>query len=581
MLRQLVTTFRVEVDGTLLPDDVDVLQTSVVVDNSLVDPDMFVLDFRDPDRVVIPKSGIKVGSSVTIKALSDAHPGGKELVQGEVTALEVEFSGDGTSTIVRGFDKAHRLLRGRTTAAYKNVTYADVVRTVARRAGINVGTVDSTTGVHDHVIQANVSDWDFLRRLAGEVGYDLRVVADKLEFRKPGKAAEAPEPGTLAVQQPFQLVKGRNLLELQGLVSAADQVSEVEVRGWDEKAKKEVVGQSPGATATAEVGLAPTDLAKTFGSPRLVSVSTLHAGQGDADAEAKAIAQHVGGTSAELYAVVLGDPTLLPGTPVSVALVGEPFDGKYVITASRHVYDRYEGYTTRLTMSGTEPRSLLDLTSGATAGAGQQARVDGVVPAQVTNANDPEQRCRVKLKFPWLSGDYESDWVRTVQPGAGKDRGAVVLPEVNDEVLVAFEQGDLTRPYVIGGLHNGVDKPEVGPALVDGGGAVNRRGFVSRTGHALVFFDGVGKEGVAILTGDKGMRISLNKTGMAVRISSNGVVEITGSRDVKVESGTAMTLKAGTTMAIEAGAKLELKAPTVAINGSGPVQVKGTPIQLN
>ncbi len=581
MLRQLVTTFRVEVDGTPLPDDVDALQTSVVVDNSLVDPDMFVLDFRDPDRVVIPKSGITIGSSVTITAVSDAHAEGKELVQGEVTALEVEFSGDGTSTIVRGFDKAHRLLRGRTTAAYKNATYADVVRTVARRAGIAVGTVDSTSGVHDHVIQANVSDWDFLRRLAGEVGYDLRVVADKLEFRKPGKAAEAPGPGTLAAQEPFQLVKGRNLLELQGLVSAAEQVSEVEVRGWDERVKKEVVGQTPAGTASAEAGLGPTDLAKTFGSPRLVSVSTLHAAQGNADAEAKSIAEHVGGTSAELYAVVLGDPTLLPGTPVSLALVGEPFDGKYVITASRHVYDRYEGYTTRLTVSGTEPRSLLDLTSGAVAGAAQEARVHGVVPAQVTNANDPEQRCRVKLKFPWLSADYESDWVRTVQPGAGKDRGAVVLPEVNDEVLVAFEQGDLTRPYVIGGLHNGVDKPQGGPALVDGGGAVNRRGFVSRRGHALVFFDGVGKEGVAILTGDKGMRISLNKTGMAVKISSNGVVEITGSRDVKVESGTAMTLKAGTTMAIEAGGKLELKAPTIAVNGSGPVQVKGTPIQLN
>ncbi len=581
MTQQLVSTFRVEVDGRPLPADVEVLQTSAVVDNSLVEPDMFVLNFRDPDRVVLAKSGIDIGAAVTIKVVSDAHPAGRELLQGEVTALEVEFSGEGTSTVVRGFDKAHRLFRGRSTVAYRNVTYSDVVRTVAGRAGIGVGQIDATTGVHDHVVQANVSDWDFLTRLAAEVGFELRVAGGRLDFRRPGRASEAPAPGSLASQGPFQLVKGRNLIELQGVVSAADQVGEVEVRGWDHKTKQEVVAQAPGATASSEAGVGPAALASKFGNRRLVSVSTLHDRQADADAEAASIAEHVGATSGEFYAVVRGDPTLVAGAAVSLALVGEPFDGKYRVTASRHVYDWHDGYTTRLTVSGSEGRSLLDLTSGGFGGPAEQARIDGVVPALVTNTNDPEERCRVKLKFPWLSGDYESDWARTVQPGAGNRRGAVVLPEVNDEVLVAFEQGDVRRPYVIGGLHNGVDKPNTGASLVDGAGQVSRRGFVSRKGHSLVFFDGVGKEGVAILTGDRGMRISLNKTGMAIKITSSGVVEITGSRDVKVESGTAMTLKAGTTMAIEAGAKVEIKAPTIAVNGTGPVQVKGTPIQLN
>ena len=91
----------------------------------------------------------------------------------------------------------------------------------------------------------------------------------------------------------------------------------------------------------------------------------------------------------------------------------------------------------------------------------------------------------MKLTFPWLSDDYVSDWARTVQPGAGKDRGFCVLPEVGDEVLVAFEQGDVRRPYVLGGLFNGVDTA-ARPARstdVDGGtGAINRRSLVSRRG---------------------------------------------------------------------------------------------------
>ena len=581
MSQQLVNSFRVEVDGTPLADEVDRLLTSVVVDNSLVDPDMFVLGFRDPDRVVLDKTGIGIGSAIRLSAVSDAHPGGEELMTGEVTALEAEFSTAGTSTVVRGFDASHRLFRGRSTVAYRNVTYSDVVRTVARRAGVAVGRVDSTSGVHDQVVQANVSDWDLLRRLAAEVGYELAVSSGRLDFRKPGQASEGPAMGNLSSTNGLQLVKGKNLLEFQGVITAADQVADVEVRGWDPVAKQEVVGQASASTSSSAAGLTPAVIAGRFGGPRLVSASTLHDRQADAAAEAKAIAEHVGATSAEFHAVVRGDPRLRAGVAVSLALVGEPFDGKYRVTSSRHVYDSIDGYTTRLSVSGHQGRSLLDLTSGGLAAADAVGRIEGVVPALVTNVNDPDERCRVKVKFPWLSANFESDWISTVQPGAGGQRGAVVLPEVNDEVLVAFDQGDLRRPYVIGGLHNGVDKPKVGTGLVDAGGKVARRGFVSRAGHALVFFDGSGKEGVALMTGDKGLRISLNKTGMAIKITSSGAVEITGSKEVKVEAGTSMTLKAGTTMNIEAGAKLELKGATVAVNGSGPVQVKGTPIQLN
>jgi len=581
MTQQLVNTFRIEVGGRPMAPDIARLLVSAVVEDSLVDPDLFVLSFRDADRVVLPKSGITIGSQVRLTVVADEHPGGEELMTGEVTALEVEFSSSGTCTVVRGFDASHRLLRGRSTVAYRNVTYADVVTKVASRAGLPLGQIDTTSGVHEHVVQANVTDWDFLKRLAAEVGYSVYVRRGRLEFREPAHAAAAGPPGTLTSDGPLQLVKGKNLLELQGVVTAAQQVAEVEVRGWDPLSKKEIVGRATAGATSAQVAVTPKKVAEVFGSPRLVSASTLHSRQADAEAEAKAIAQRIGGTSAEFHAIVRGDPRLKAGGSVSVGLVGDPFDGKYRLTSCRHVYDTLDGYTTRVSMSGEQARSLLDFTSGGIPAPDLLGRIEGVVPALVTSVNDPNGQCRVKVRFPWLSGSYETDWVRTVQHGAGKQRGAVFLPEVNDEVLVAFEQGDLRRPYVIGGLHNGVDKPNVGAGLVGGGGTINRRGFVSRTGHTLVFFDGAGKEGIALLTGDKGLRISLNKSGMAIKITSSGTVEISGSKQVTVEAGTAMKLKAGTDLAIEAGAKLELKGATVSVNGTGPVQVKGSPIQLN
>ena len=83
----------------------------------------------------------------------------------------------------------------------------------------------------------------------------------------------------------------------------------------------------------------------------------------------------------------------------------------------------------------------------------------GMMTGLITNNKDPEKYGRVKVKFPWLSEEDESDWLRVVVPGGGNNRGLLFLPEVNDEVLVGFEQGDINRPYVLGGLWNGQDTP--------------------------------------------------------------------------------------------------------------------------
>ena len=96
-----------------------------------------------------------------------------------------------------------------------------------------------------------------------------------------------------------------------------------------------------------------------------------------------------------------------------------------------------------------------------------RARRSGAWPPPSSPTSTTRDLARVKLKFPWLSDDYESEWARVAQLGAGHHRGAVWLPEVNDEVLVAFEHGDTRRPFVVGELYNGVDSP-LGDGLVDG-----------------------------------------------------------------------------------------------------------------
>ena len=110
-------TFLVEIDGTALPADIAPLLIAALVDDSQQYPDLFELRFRDPAHLVLPKSGAKVGSAVKISVSTSDSKAPLALMTGEVTALQSEFDSGGTFTVLRGYDAAHRLFRGRRTEA--------------------------------------------------------------------------------------------------------------------------------------------------------------------------------------------------------------------------------------------------------------------------------------------------------------------------------------------------------------------------------------------------------------------------------------------------------------------------------
>ena len=192
----------------------------------------------------------------------------------------------------------------------------------------------------------------------------------------------------------------------------------------------------------------------------------------------------------------------------------------------------------------------------------------------------------MKLTFPWLSDDYVSDWARTVQPGAGKDRGALVLPEVGDEVLVGFEQGDFRRPYVLGGLYNGVDKPKAGPVdAVDGGsGAINRRSLVSRSGHRLDLLDeDGGPEGVVgRRPATTSCKFVLDATGTAVTLHSDGTVLVEGKQGITVDAGSSSLKLTGSDISLTAktGVKVDGGSGQVSVQTSGQLSLSGTTAKL-
>src|SRR6516162_486840 len=112
--------------------------------------------------------------------------------------------------------------------------------------------------------------------------------------------------------------------------------------------------------------------------------------------------------------------------------------------------------------------SIIDILSQGRDREAQASKIYGLVVGIVTNNKDPDGLGRIKVKFPWLDDKLESWWARLAYPMVGKKMGFFYLPEINDEVLVGFEHGDVRFPYILGSLYNGVDKPPAAGAADKG-----------------------------------------------------------------------------------------------------------------
>lgn len=571
----------VEVEGTPLRPEIAVAMTYAYVDDSRILPDAFLLRFRDPGRDVLTKTGIKIGAKIRLKAQAGDSPSPELLLAGEVTALSMDIDTGGTVTEVRGYDHSHRLFRGREVAAYANMTVSDVVRKVAQRAGLALGTVDNFDAppANTEISQDNVSDWDFLQRLADLTGAELAVVDGKLSFQMPAESSAAPDSGARARQDPLVLEAGQNVTTVRAAVSSAEQVGQVEVRGWDYLAKQAITASAPATTSSAQLaGVTPQSLAQGFGNGTFLATDVPHRTQKAAKVAAEALAAQIAGAFAEIEGVAKGNPKLRAGTSVGLSGVGTPFEGKYTLSATRHLFSEDAGYTTLFTVSGRQERSLYGLAHGGHERGGRRTVV-GLAPAVVTDVRDPEKLGRVKVKFPWLADDYASGWARTVQLGAGTNRGAMILPEVNDEVLVGFEQGDFDSPYVLGGLYNGKDTPAPSPyELVDpNSGQVVARRLVSRTGHRLELVETAAADNVVrLITGDDKYRLELDKKGTTVTVKSDGTVLIEGTRGVTIDAKSGPLELKGSDVSIKGTAGVKLEGATVSVTGQGSAELKAS-----
>ena len=125
---------------------------------------------------------------------------------------------------------------------------------------------------------------------------------------------------------------------------------------------------------------------------------------------------------------------------------------------------------------------------------------NGVVPARVVDHNDPKKMGRIRVQFFWQD-DGSTHWARATSPHAGPDRGFMFMPEVGDEVAVAFEDGDPERPVILGCLWNGVQKAPRNEFYGGDDIAENQvKRIVTKSGNRIQIVDQPQKEAVVIAT---------------------------------------------------------------------------------
>lgn len=553
----LASQVKIKVDGTEIQQNVMDQLASLTVDQHSHLPGMFLLRFLDPGLELLDNGPFDLVKEVEVLAEnSDGTP--VSLIKGEITSLEPQFEeGMIAELLIRGYDKSHRLYRESKNKAYLNIKDSDLASQIAGNAGLSAQ-IDATTTVYDHLYQHNQTDLEFLMQRAWRIGYECFVADDKLYFRKPPQGSAS-----------LTLTWGDNLLSFRIRASLAEQVDEVIVKGWDPGGMQPIVGKAQSGQLYPQIGDAKdgAQWASSFGRGKVMIVNQPVVSQAEANALAAARLDEISGAFIEAEGIAYRCPEIKAGQWVHIEALGRRFTGGYLVTNATHLFSA-EGLKTLFTVRGART----GLVAEQMAHQPPLDRWGGVVMGVVTNTDDPQNCGRVKLKFPWMADDVETNWARVLGMGAGKKAGLVMVPAVGDEVLVAFEHGDFDRPVVLGGLWNGKNDLPPEAARTSGEDKPLVRTWHSIDGHWMAMYDDSEKK-IEIVTKD-GRSVTLSDKDRKITLKTSNASIVVEDDKVNLETGTSVSLKAGSNLKIEANGNIDIQA-------SGQVNIKGAMVNLN
>jgi uncharacterized protein involved in type VI secretion and phage assembly len=555
---QHVASASIKVAGQRLdPEDMDHVE-KIEVRNYVGLPDMATIRMADPEGRHIADPPFFIGDEIEIMLGDIAASSPSAVFTGEVVTFEPEFTTAAATICVRAYDKSHRLHRNRRSATFQDMTLSDVVQKVVRENGLQAGTIDSTTTVHPFLQQSMESDLDFINRLAALENCEFGF-SEGRAFLQRARNGGGTVP-TLSWRENVKSFKPR--------MSAAQQHDKVKVTSYDPVSRAAVVGEATQPGAIPRAAQEARERASAFGSSELLVSDRVANSAEEARTIAQSTLDKLAGGSFEAEGTMEGNPAVKAGGKLKLEGFGR-FDGEHHLTSVTHVYGHGD-YRTRFAISGRNPRTLTDVMRPKN----ERDWTAGLVIGVVTNIQDQMKLGRVRVKFPALGDNIEGNWARIALTGAGKDAGMSFMPMVGDEVVVGFEHGDTRRPVVLGALHNSVDPPHEKMAGDREGGSLvvyGRKDAEVNLKKQLVI-DAKDAMTITIDRGDDGPGEYKLDARDLIEVKAGATILIEGTGDIKIKSSAGIT--------VEASGPLKLSGATVDISATGPVNVKGSLINL-
>lgn len=548
-------------------------------------------DFDDPGNYT---SFLGKSISVNIRPVGDVVDPGRELeFVGVVTEVQLDNSIDGLNTVlITACSPTVKMDGAARNAHYFDMSASDIIGKIVQSYPITVGTIDSTEGKYKFDTQYRETDYDYIMRLANASGMFAYYNGKEFNLTKAGQGnkTELVWRETLGS---FKMGLGTAPMEFTAKVYNYEQ-SKVYAQDSKQLGSKAALSflskVSPEASKEIYKDSAYSNAPKSAADARSLD-QTLENEKNRAMGDmVKCVGQSIAPD------VAIGNCLKIVGM--------DKLDGEYWAKAVRHVFDESGKYHNVFVCSpcdiafpskrpatesmAVEEKSMTSQTTVPKA-TREEVKFIGLHVATVVDNNDPDKLGRIKVKYPW-SEQETTDWVRLAVPYAGKDRGWVALPEIDDEVLIGYEHGDTDHPIALGALYNKDNAPPQA-----GGDENELKVFVSRSGNKIEFLDKDGSEQILISNKDGKNQIVMDVSGPSITIKSEGDITVEGTGNLTVQ-GANISFKSDKKVEIEAGSDLNIKGINVNIEASAnlkskagamhnvegtTVTVKGTPIQLN
>ncbi len=555
--------FDVKIAGVSLAADVTRQTLRVSCESGIDVADMFTLVLNNEGNQMSDSPLFAPGKSVEV------HMGyGTTLTPimlGEIAALQASFPENGPTTVtVSGYDLSTRLRRAEPDRpSFEYVPDHVIVTQLALQSGL-IPIVEPAPRPPRAKLNSVGTDWQLLQQLASDNFFDLRVEWDRLHF-------QFPRPQTEAIV----LQWGANLSSFSPRFSNARAEAFRIVRAYDARLAQEIVGLA--ATLDGDVsslierlGSAARDMLSGLGRRVLRNVRI--SSQFDALAVARALIQEMLEGMYEASGSCIGLPTLTAGNTVQIRGVGKRFSGAYRVSKVTHTLDD-SGFRTSFEINQKGAGTLAQLLqrdddTAPGKPAAPTRRKSGVAYGRVTRNDDPEGRARVQVTMPGFSEFYESAWADTIAPMAADDAGISFLPDVGDQVVLGFEDGDMERPVVLGSVWHGTSRPPTNNL----DGRNTKRAIRTKAGHEITFDDSDGNETLSIVDSG-GSKVTMSKSGL--QLSTGQDLSLHADGDLKL-SAKNVQIDASEQLALEAGEDIKLSAVNVEImlaNATGAVSI--------